>query len=204
MKLNWAERLAVNNPLRPLQQRLEISWYKRWVPIRMGALILEIGCGRGAGAYLIKKTFMPSFIHAMDLDDQMVRKAEKYLTPVKRKGMAFLVGDVRDLPYPEETFDAVFGFGVLHHVPDWLGALGEITRVLKTDGFYCFEELYPSLYQNVITRRLLLHPKENRFKSADWKTGIAASGLVLGTYREIPCLEIIGYATKQKGVSITK
>ena len=56
MKLIWAERLAVNNPLRPLQQRLEMNWYYRRVKLEAEARILEIGCGRGAGAILIKDT----------------------------------------------------------------------------------------------------------------------------------------------------
>ena len=68
MKLNWAERLAVNNPIRPLQQRLEIGLMKKNIRLKPDALVLEIGCGRGAGSYLIKTMFDPAYVHAMDLD----------------------------------------------------------------------------------------------------------------------------------------
>ena len=197
MKLNWAERLAVNNPLRPLQQRLEISWYKKHIKLACGSRILEIGCGRGAGSFLIKKTFIPQRIHAMDLDIDMIKKANQYLSPQEREGIDFFVGDVCRLPYPGETMDAVFGFGVLHHIPDWQGAMKEIVRVLKTGGIYCFEELYPPLYQNIITRHILLHPKENRFKSDEFKLAISDSGLNMGKYLENKSLEILGYATKK-------
>lgn len=197
MKLNWAERLAVNNPLRPLQQRLEIDWYKKHLERDPGSRILEIGCGRGAGSYLIHKTFRPRELHALDLDIDMIKKAEKYLSPRRREGINFFVGDVCQLPYPNETMDAVFGFGVLHHIPDWQGALKEIVRVLKIGGIYCFEELYPSLYQNIITRHILLHPTENRFRSEELKQGIAASGLVMGGYVENKYMEILGFATKK-------
>lgn len=197
MKLNWAERMAVNNPLRPLQQRLEVSWYQKNIKLEFGSRILEIGCGRGAGSFLIKKTFMPRQIHAMDLDIDMIKKAEKYLPRQKREGINFFVGDVCQLPYPDETMDAVFGFGVLHHIPDWQGALKEIIRVLKTGGVYCFEELYPSLYQNIITKHILLHPTENRFKSDEFKLAISDSGLYMGKYLENKSLEILGYATKK-------
>lgn len=197
MKLNWAERMAVNNPLRPLQQRLEVSWYQKNIKLEFGSRILEIGCGRGAGSFLIKKTFMPRQIHAMDLDIDMIKKAEKYLPRQKREGINFFVGDVCLLPYPDETMDAVFGFGVLHHIPDWQGALKEIIRVLKTGGVYCFEELYPSLYQNIITKHILLHPTENRFKSDEFKLAISDSGLNMGKYLENKSLEILGYATKK-------
>lgn len=197
MKLNWAERLAVNNPLRPLQQRLEIGWMKKNIRLKPNALVLEVGCGRGAGSYLIKKMFDPSFVHAMDLDIRMIRKAHDYLSPEKRNGISFSVGDVARLPCRDSTMDAVFGFGVLHHVPDWQGALAEIARVLNVGGTYFFEELYPTLYQNIITRHILLHPTENRFRSRDLKEALKKEGLELENYLEIQKLEIFGYATKQ-------
>lgn len=202
MKLNWAERLAVNNPLRPLQQRLQISWYEKQVRLKPGARILEIGCGRGAGARLIKKSFCPDHIYAMDLDIEMIRKAGRYLKPTQKEGISFFVGDVCTLPFDDLTIDAVFGFGVLHHIPDWQGALKEIVRVLKIDGIYFFEELYPSLYQNFITRHILLHPTENRFDSEELKRTIAASGLVMGSYLESRYLEILGYAKKGQSIDI--
>jgi ubiquinone/menaquinone biosynthesis C-methylase UbiE len=92
--------------------------------------------------------------------------------------------------------DAVFGFGVLHHIPDWQAALSEVARVLKTGGVYFFEELYPALYQNFITKHILLHPKENRFKSHELKKTMKQSGLVLGNYFEIRLIEIFGVAEK--------
>jgi len=197
MKLNWAERLAVNNPLRPFQQRLEMNWYRKRVNLEIGAKILEIGCGRGAGALLIKDAFRPGYVYAMDLDIDMIRKAGSYLKPLQKEDISFLVGDVCALPFEDFTMDAVFGFGVLHHIPDWQGALNEIVRVLKRGGIYFFEELYPSLYQNFITRHILLHPTENRFDSETFKTTIAASGLVTGDYLENRHLEILGYAAKR-------
>jgi ubiquinone/menaquinone biosynthesis C-methylase UbiE len=94
-------------------------------------------------------------------------------------------------------FDAVFGFGVLHHVPDWKGGLAEIVRVLKKGGCYFFEELYPALYQNVITRHILLHPAENRFKSQDWKNALQEMKLQEQKSVELKKLGILGVAIKE-------
>lgn len=204
MKLNWAERMAVNNPLRPLQQRLEMNWYQKRVKLKPGARILEIGCGRGAGALLIKNVFHPGYLHAMDLDIDMIRKAGSYLKPEQQPGISFFVGDVCALPFEDLAMDAVFGFGVLHHIPDWQGALSEIVRVLKRGGIYFFEELYPSLYQNCITRHILLHPTENRFDSEALKRAVGAAGLVMGDYLENRHLEILGYAEKGGDVPLLK
>jgi ubiquinone/menaquinone biosynthesis C-methylase UbiE len=197
MKLNWGERLAVNNPLRPLQQHLELTLLKRHILLKPGLRIVEIGCGRGAGARLINKLFHPSRIHATDLDVEMIRMALTYLIPEERTGIDFSIADAAMLPFPECSMDAVFGFGVLHHVPDWQSALNEVVRVLKPGGLYFFEELFPTLYQNIVTKRILLHPKENRFKSHELKETMKDSGLLLGKYYEIPFMEIFGVSERK-------
>jgi ubiquinone/menaquinone biosynthesis C-methylase UbiE len=42
--------------------------------------------------------------------------------------------DAQEIPYEDETFDAVIANHMLYHVPDRPKACGEIRRVLKTDG----------------------------------------------------------------------
>lgn len=197
MKLNWAERMAVNNPVRVLQQKAEVHWFKRTVEIQPSAAVLEIGCGRGAGARLILREFHPRLFHATDLDLEMIRKATRYLAAQELQHIRLLVGDILHLPYRAEVLDAVFVFGVLHHVEDWRSALVEITRVLKPRGTFCFEELYPSLYQNHITKHILLHPQGDRFHSNDLKSGLEDVGLRVQRFRECRYLGILGVATKK-------
>jgi ubiquinone/menaquinone biosynthesis C-methylase UbiE len=196
MKLNWAERWAVNNPLRPLQQRLEMRWFTERIRLGPAPRILEVGCGRGAGSRLIQAALRPSLLHAMDLDVEMIHRAKRYLSPRKREGTVFFTGDASGLPYRDGPMDAVFGFGVLHHIPDWQRALAEIVRVLKPGGIYAFEELYPPLYQNALTRRILLHPVGNRFRSGDLRQALASSGLDLRDRLESQRIGIIGIAVK--------
>ena len=197
MKLNWAERWAVNNPSRPIQQGLEVRWMKRRRPLAPGSVVLEVGCGRGAGAALIRKEFQPAVLHAMDLDLEMLRRDGTYLLEGKRKENSFYVADVLRIPVRDESMDAVFGFGILHHVPDWESALREIVRVLKPGGVYYLEELYPSLYQNFITKHILLHPAANRFRSGDLKRALRGAGLVLNHLIEHTKVGILGISTKK-------
>jgi ubiquinone/menaquinone biosynthesis C-methylase UbiE len=196
MKLNWAERLAVNNPFRVIQQRMEIRWMRRQVGLSPGARVLEVGCGRGAGAILIRETFGLETLLASDLDERMIRRARHYLPPVAQRGISFLVCDVFRLPYPDASLDALFGFGVLHHVPDWEGALAEIARVIRPGGLFFSEELFPSLYQNVLTKRILLHPRENRFRSREFRTAFPRHGLHLRSSLEHRWLGILAMAEK--------
>jgi len=199
MKLNWAERWVVNNPIRVLGQRIEIHFLKGMVSLKEGMKILEVGCGRGAGARLIHKTFQPSSLYAMDLDIDMVRKAKGYLSPEEREKILLHVGDVFRLPFRDGELDIVFGFGVLHHVLDWRGAAAEIARVLKTGGIYVLEELYPSTYQNFITKHILVHPNEDRFLSHDLREGLESRGLEIRNALELKKIGILAVAVKDAG-----
>lgn len=198
MKLNWAERWVVNNPSRVFQQRIEIGWFKKKAPLNPGADVLEIGCGRGAGAKLIHQAFAPARLHAQDLDFEMIRKARRYLGTQSSNGILLSTADSGRIPFKDRSFDAVFDFGVLHHVPDWQTAVAEIGRVLKPGGRFYFEELFPALYQNFITRHILLHPVENRFRSNDLRSALTDRGLLLQASVEVPGLWLLGVAVKKE------
>lgn len=196
MKLNWAERWVVNNPVRVFQQHMEIKWFQHMMPLNPGVTILEVGCGRGAGAKLIQRAFRPSQLYILDLDLKMIQGAKTYLSGATKDVVAMFVGDSIDLPFKSASLDALFGFGFLHHVPNWRRALSEINRVLKTGGLYFMEELYPSLYQNIITKRILLHPDHDRFTDKDLRAELNAAGLSLKNAFELKKMGILGIAVK--------
>lgn len=201
MKLNWAERWVVNNPSRVFQQRIEIGWLKKKMPLKPGAVVLEIGCGRGAGTRLIHQAFDPALMHAQDLDIEMIQKARRYLGIEYQKDISLSVADSVQIPFKDRSFDAVFDFGVLHHVPYWQAALSEIERILKPGGIFYVEELYPALYQNFITRHILLHPTENRFHSTDFCSALADRGMPLQVSFEVPGMWLLGVAVKTNQAS---
>ena len=196
MKLNQIERLVVNNPLRLAGQSLEMRWFSKMLPLPAGAKILEIGCGRGAGAGLILKKLKPHLLYLMDLDIQMIQKARNYLNVEEGKNLIFCAANATALPFEDKVFDAVFGFGFLHHVQAWQISLTEIARVLRAGGAYFMEELYPQLYQNIITRRLLDHPESNRFDSRDLHAAFKKVDLTLKHTFEVKKLGILGIGLK--------
>jgi ubiquinone/menaquinone biosynthesis C-methylase UbiE len=135
----------------------------------------------------------------------MVQKARAYLSADEGKRVSLHVGDVFRLPFKDDVLDAVFGFGVLHHVPDWRGAAAEIARVLKIGGIYFIEEFYPSAYQNFITKHLLVHPDEDRFFSHDLRNALEAIKLPIKEAIDLKKVGIVAVAvkvvsSKQEGV----
>jgi len=44
------------------------------------------------------------------------------------------VGNAEQLDFPDEYFDRVYSWGVLHHSPDTPKAVAEVWRVLKLGG----------------------------------------------------------------------
>ena len=119
MKLNWIERLFVTSPVRVLMQTMEIKWFKKKYPLDSGSEILEIGCGGGVGGGLILESFKPAQLYLSDLDIKMVRRARTYAGSRNLSNVHICQVDATDLPYGDQKFDAVFGFGFLHHVPRW-------------------------------------------------------------------------------------
>ena len=204
MKLNWAERLVVSNPIRVAMQRLEINWFQRIMSLEAGANILEIGCGRGVGAKLIIDHFQPASLHLLDLDVRMVRRAYDYFASSDNRRLSFCVGNATALPIENESLDAVFGFGFLHHVSAWRSSLKETARVLKLGGIYYMEELYPSLYQNIITKRILAHPDRDRFNSQELQDAFIEVDIALNHTFELKRFGILAVGIKtEKGAAAT-
>ncbi len=148
-------------------------------PLPASSFCLEIGCGRGKGVELVQHTFHPRRVDGLDVDPLMIELAKKRFHGTSRGHSFFFVADAQDLPYPDACVDAVFNFGIIHHLEDWEKGLREIARVLVRGGLFYCEEIYPPLYSNFLFRRLVAHPTENRFHGEQFRAALSAVGLRL-------------------------
>jgi len=203
MKLNKMERWMVNSPLRRIGQYLVMQWFSRTVALSAGAAVLEVGCGRGIGAKLISEAYQPHSLYLLDLDLKMIKKANRRINGPHGKHIYFCVADAIRLPFRASSMDAVFGFGFLHHVTAWRDGLAEVVRVLKHGGVYFMEEYYPSLYQNFITKHILVHPNVDRFNSQDLHQAFQNAGLTLTHTFELKRMGILGVGVKAGAQSIS-
>jgi len=180
-----------------------MQWFKRTVALNAGAAVLEVGCGRGIGAKLISEAYQPHSLYLLDLDLKMIKKANRRINGPNGKHIYFCVADAIRLPFRASSMDAVFGFGFLHHVTDWRDGLAEVVRVLKHGGVYFMEEYYPSLYQNFITKHILVHPNVDRFNSQDLHQAFQNAGLTLTHTFELKRMGILGVGVKAGAQSIS-
>jgi ubiquinone/menaquinone biosynthesis C-methylase UbiE len=179
MKTNLVERLWVDGPWRIPFLAGEIRFFKGLCEVAAAARMLEVGCGRGAGARLILKHYGPKRLEAIDIDPDMIRRARRWTRPSLAQRLDFRVADAQELPFPDGCMDAVFNFGIIHHLEDWRRGIGEIARVLRPGGVFLFEEIYPALYAGFLLRRILAHPRQDRFAGPEYRAALEGSGLRL-------------------------
>jgi len=177
MLLNNVEYALMNNPLRAaIQRHFEARRLRRMGGRVPGAAALELGCGRGVGVELVLDVFGASTVDAFDLDPRMVALARQRLRD--RGGRIRLwVGDATAIAATDAAYDAVFDFGIIHHIPDWRGAIAEVSRVLKPGGRFFAEEMLASFICHPLARRLLHHPRADRFNASTFVAALCESGL---------------------------
>ena len=177
MRLNPIEFILINNPVRAAVQRhVEARRLLRMGGPVPGARALEIGCGRGVGATLILEVFEAATVHAFDLDHRMVVRARRRAGG-RPSGARVWVGDATAIAVPDASYDAVFDFGILHHVPDWPRGLAEVHRVLRPGGRFYAEEVLRRVVVHPVVRRLVSHPQHNRFDAARFVAALREVGL---------------------------
>lgn len=190
MKLNRAETLAMNNPIRAAMQRFwEVPNLLKLGGPLPGGVALEVGCGRGVGSQMILKHFGAARVEAFDLDPAMVRRAERRLAGMGDR-VKLWTGDVTHIPAPDGHYDAVFDFGIIHHVPNWRDAIAEIHRVLKPGGRFYVEEILRRFLEYWLIRTFFAHPREDRFTADDFAEALTRQGFSL-----VGRIDFVGWAS---------
>jgi ubiquinone/menaquinone biosynthesis C-methylase UbiE len=93
--------------------------------------LLEVGCGIGVDSIQLARCGF--HVTAVDLTESAIGVARESAR-LRGVDVDFRVGNAEALDFPDQSFDVVYSFGVLHHTPDIEQALAEVRRVLKPGG----------------------------------------------------------------------
>jgi len=109
---------------------------KEWLPkLEKSDLLLDVGCGSGRASLPFARNGVK--VIGLDISEQMVLRAKRKSEKLGIKNhVDYVVGDSENLPFRQNSFDAVLAFGVLHHVPTPQKMLQQMSKVLKNDGLY--------------------------------------------------------------------
>jgi ubiquinone/menaquinone biosynthesis C-methylase UbiE len=103
--------------------------------IQPGQHILDLGCGTGTLAIMVKQRQPGAEVTGLDADRDMLKVA-KYKSTQLTAPVKFDVGFTNKLPYPDASFDRVLSSIMIHHLktPDKETTAREVYRVLKPGG----------------------------------------------------------------------
>ena len=103
---------------------------------------LDIGTGPGVIPIMLAAGVPGLRLTGVDLSQPMLQKARE---AAEEAGVAdrldFRVGDAKSLPFSEQSFDLVLCNSLLHHLPDALALLNEISRLVRPGGAILLRDL---------------------------------------------------------------
>ncbi|RJO75393.1 MAG: class I SAM-dependent methyltransferase [Myxococcales bacterium] len=112
-------------------------------PYAEGKQALEAGCG--TGLILERVARFAASAKGVDLSPGMLRKA-------RARGLDVAEADLCALPFADGTFDVVYSFKVLAHVPPIREALAELARVVRPGGHLVLEFYNPTSLRGLVKR----------------------------------------------------
>jgi ubiquinone/menaquinone biosynthesis C-methylase UbiE len=98
-----------------------------------GKKVLEVSSGHGGGASYLTRTLHPGSYTGLDFNADGIAFCQKRH---KLEGLEFVRGDALNLPFPDESFDAVINVEASHIYPDFERFVGEVARVLRPGGHF--------------------------------------------------------------------
>jgi ubiquinone/menaquinone biosynthesis C-methylase UbiE len=102
------------------------TFFDKFIELTKGK-VLDIGSGPGRDGLILKNSGLD--VICLDASESMVKISTE-------RGLNSVVGDFNDLPFDNESFDGVWAYASLLHVPkSEVGkSLSEINRVLRPSG----------------------------------------------------------------------
>jgi 2-polyprenyl-3-methyl-5-hydroxy-6-metoxy-1,4-benzoquinol methylase len=130
--------------IRPWMNPYKFPWImariEREAKILQGKHLLEVGCGMGYDSLEFLKRGV--CVTATDLTPNAVNLTRRHFQIEGARAEDVRTANVLELPFQDNTFDAVWANGVLHATGDTPRAIREVRRVLKPGGRAIISHFY--------------------------------------------------------------
>jgi ubiquinone/menaquinone biosynthesis C-methylase UbiE len=105
-----------------------------------GKRVLEVSCGHGGGASYLVRTLGPASYTGLDLNRAAIDFCRKrHQLP----GLDFVCGNAENLPFADQSFDAVVNIEAASYYPSLPRFLAEVARVLRPIGHFLYADIRP-------------------------------------------------------------
>ena len=98
--------------------------------------LLDVGCGTGPMIELLSKKYPKKRYVGLDITPKMIEVANAKNLP----NATFVVGDSENLPFDDESFDAVICANSFHHYPNPQKFFDGVYRVLRKGGHFVLRD----------------------------------------------------------------
>lgn len=102
-----------------------------------GRDVLDVGCGRGGTAHVLKTFFAPASVTGLDLAPAAIAFCRRTHGGASTR---FLVGDSENLPFEAASFDVVTNVESSHSYPNVAAFYREVARVLRPGGDFLYTD----------------------------------------------------------------
>ncbi|KAK1991277.1 hypothetical protein LX36DRAFT_685565 [Colletotrichum falcatum] len=138
-------RSAAGEPFRQSIARHE-HYLAHAIGIKSEMKVLDVGCGVGGPAREMAK-FTGAHVTGININEYQVERATRYAAGEQMdRHVRFVQADFMDIPFEDDTFDAVYAIEATVHAPSLEAVYAEILRVLKPGGVF-------GVYEWVMTDR---------------------------------------------------
>ena len=129
---------------RQTQDSEHLNKILEFVKISEGMRILDLGTGSGYLSFPIAKNNPGCEVIGLDIVNAALETNRMRADSEGIKNLSFISYDGIDFPFEEKSFDLVVTRYALHHFPDIEHSIGEVSRVLKSDGMLFISDPCPN------------------------------------------------------------
>lgn len=123
---------------------------------------LDIGCGSGWLSLELARVGMD--VTGVDLSPRRIALAKQYFTHIKKSERIpgnnnYIAGSIHDMKFENSTFDLIFAWDALHHIPQIQRVTHKMAAWLKPSGeLIIFEHTGPSFLNRIIVLAIYALP----------------------------------------------